>query len=161
MTTKEIAQAVGKDAATVSRWVEKVSCKVQEVSCKVQEAKKTKKPADYTLAEVCDIIESGLGKAAADVYRTNAANAELKKQPAKMTGAYLAEINKAYDRSILSKNEARAMLGLQPIQETALITGDIGRISKQAYAVEMKVREKEQAKKEARKLPSLFEDGAK
>jgi hypothetical protein len=161
MTVKEIAQAVGRESRAVQNWVSLVSAKNAQVFAKIAEARKTSKPADYTLAEVCDIIEAGLGKAAADVYRTNAANAELKKQPAKMTGAYLAEINKAFDRSILSKNEARAMLGLQPMQEPALIAGDIGRISKQAYAVEMKVREKEQAKKESRKLPSLFEDGVK
>ena len=160
MTTKEIAQATGKAEKTVRTWIFNLAAESATIAAKLA-ASSPMKPADYTLAETCDIIEAGLGKSAADVYRTNAANAELKKQPAKMTGAYLAEINKAYDRSILSKNEARAMLGLQPMQEPALITGDIGRISKQAYAVEMKVREKEQAKKEARKLPSLFGDGVK
>jgi hypothetical protein len=158
MTTKEIAGAVGKDERSVQRWVKSVSDKVSSISDKLSSSSPSK-PADYTLAETCDIIESGLGKAAADVYRTNAANAELKKQPAKMTGAFLAEINKAYDRSILSKNEARAMLGLQPVQEQLQIADGLGRISKQAYAVEMKVREKEQSKRESRKLPNLFEEG--
>jgi len=156
MTTKEIAMAVGKEVRAIQNWVKIASEKNASIDAKNASSNSTH-PADYTLAETCDIIESGLGKSAADVYRTNAANAELKKQPAKMTGAYLAEINKAYDRSILSKNEARAMLGLQPVQEQLQIADGIGRISKQAYAVEMKVREKEKEKKEARKLPNLFD----
>lgn len=158
MTTKEIAQAVGKTERGVRNWVSSLAEKDSVIAEKLA-ASSPMKPADYTLAETCNIIEAGLGKAAADVYRTNAANSELKKQPAKMTGAYLAEINKAFDRSILSKNEARAMLGLQPAQDHLQIADGLGRISKQAYAVEMKVREKEKAKQAARKLPNLFEDG--
>ena len=158
MTTKQIAQAVGKTERSVQGWAKTTGEKIASIGEKIASVQKAGKPADYTLAEVCQIIEEGMGKAAADVYRTNAANAELKKQPVKMTGAYLAEINKAYDRSILSKNEARAMLGLQPVQEQLQISGGIGRISKQAYAVEMKVREKEKAKQEARKLPNLFDN---
>lgn len=90
MTVKEIAQAVGKDPATVSRWVEKVSCKVQEVSCKVQEAKATKKPADYTLSETIKIIKEGMGDSAAGVFEANAtAKPEAGKLP---NGTQLKEI---------------------------------------------------------------------
>jgi len=93
MTTKQISESVGKDPATVARWIESVSCKMQEVSRKVQEAKATKKPADYTLAEVCQIIEEGMGKAAADVYRTNAASAEMQKpQKTKYSASYIREV---------------------------------------------------------------------
>ena len=72
MTVKEIAEAVGKNPATVARWVEKTSRKVQEISRKVQEAKATSKPADYTLEETCSIIEAGMGANAAGIFRVNA-----------------------------------------------------------------------------------------
>lgn len=80
MTTKEIAEAVGKDASTVSRWIVETSCKMQEVSCKMQEAQQTKKPADYTLEETCAIIETGLGKNTADLFRMNAAQKQEQKR---------------------------------------------------------------------------------
>jgi len=161
MTVKEIAQATGKDAATISRWVEKVSCKVQEVSCKVQEAKKTKKPADYTLAETCLIIEEGLGKAAADVYRTNAANAELKEQRIKYRAAYIREI-----RLTLGKEAAATLLsGVVPVPAKSpvqQITDGRERlpehIARQVYAVAAKAWEKEQSKRESRKSPNLFDN---
>jgi len=108
MTVKEIALAVGKDASTVARWVQVVSCKMQEVSCKMQEAKATSKPADYTLNEACQIIEQGMGKDVADVFRANAVNAEMTKPKIKLSGAMLAEVNKSFDRGIIDKNEARA-----------------------------------------------------
>jgi len=72
MTTKQIAEAVGKDQRTVARWVSQVSDKMTEVYDKVSEAKATSKPADYNLEETCAIIEAGMGKNAADIYRTNA-----------------------------------------------------------------------------------------
>jgi transposase len=110
MTTKQIAESVGKDPATVARWIQSVSCKVQEVSCKVQEARATSKPADYTIAEVCQIIEEGLGKAAADVYRTNATHAEMQKpQKTKYSAAYIREV-----RLSLGKEAAARLLTGEP-----------------------------------------------
>lgn len=107
MTVKQIAEAVGKDPATVSRWVSVVSAKVQEVYCKVQEAKATSKPARYTLEEACQIIEGGMGKAAADVYRTNAVNAALSLQPTRKaklpSGAQLREMRLGMPQSEFQK----------------------------------------------------------
>ena len=77
MTVKEIADAVGKNPATVARWVEKVSRKMQEVSRKVQEAKATSVAADYDLDETCAIIQEGMGANAAGIFRANADNANI------------------------------------------------------------------------------------
>ncbi len=72
MTTREIAEAVGKDASTVSRWVSETSCKMQQISCKMQQARETSMPADYDIEETCAIIETGMGKNAADLFRMSA-----------------------------------------------------------------------------------------
>jgi predicted regulator of amino acid metabolism with ACT domain len=71
MTTKEIAQAVGKDERTVRRWVNRVADKMSGLSDKMSDAERTKKPADYTLEETIAIIEAGLGKNAAGIFRAN------------------------------------------------------------------------------------------
>lgn len=112
MTAREIAKAVGKDASTVARWIQAVSCKVQEVSCKVQEAKSTSKPADYTLEETCQIIEEGLGKAAADIYRTNAANASRPAPRPLVSASLIRELRLAVKAGILSPADPRRLLGL-------------------------------------------------
>jgi hypothetical protein len=65
MTTKEIAELVGKDYSTVSEWIEKASCDMQDIYCKVQEAKKTSRPADYEPFEVAAIIAPFMGDDAA------------------------------------------------------------------------------------------------
>lgn len=73
MTTKQIAEAVGKKERAVHNWVAKVSAKNAEVSAKIAEARRTSKPADYDEEEVLQIIEAGMGANAAGVYRWNAA----------------------------------------------------------------------------------------
>ena len=157
MTTKEIGQAVGKQDQTVRGWIREVALKNNAIALK-NNASTSSNPASYDLAETCIIIEHGMGTDVANVYRTNAANAEMQNKPAKLCGAFLSEINKAYAVNLVSKNEARAMMGLPPVEaEPLAIAGNIGKISKQAYAVEMRVREKEQAKIDARKSPSLFD----
>lgn len=72
MTTKGIAEVVGRNPATVARWVERTSRKMQGVALKVQVAKQTQEPADYSLEETLAIITEGMGRNAADIYRTNA-----------------------------------------------------------------------------------------
>lgn len=159
MTVKQIAESVGKDASTVARWVQATSCKMQEVSRKMQEAGATKKPADYTLEETCSIIEQGMGQAAAYVYRTNAVHAEMNRKAPKITGSLLAEVNKAFDRGIMTKDEARVMIGLSSTNQPVALPAPapMPLLSKQAYAVEMANRAKAQAKAitEA-KTPQLF-----
>jgi hypothetical protein len=63
MTTKEIAEATGRQYRAVQIWASLVSAKNAEVSAKIAEARKTSRAADYTISETCDIIEAGLGKA--------------------------------------------------------------------------------------------------
>jgi beta-lactamase class A len=46
MTTKQIAEAVGKDITTVQRWVKKTGGKMQSIDRKMQSSTSTH-PADY------------------------------------------------------------------------------------------------------------------
>lgn len=72
MTVKEIAEAVGKTDRAVRGWAKKVSEKNSKVSEKISKARATSQPADYTFDETCAIIEQGMGKNAAGVYRAAA-----------------------------------------------------------------------------------------
>jgi hypothetical protein len=71
MTTKEIAEAVGKDERTVQRWIKRAGDKMSSVADKMSAAGHGKS-ADYTLEETIAIIEAGMGKNAAGVFRANA-----------------------------------------------------------------------------------------
>jgi len=70
MTTKEIAEAVGKEERTIRRWVARIADKMPVVKDKMS-ASSPMKPADYDLEETCAIIEIGLGKNAASLFREN------------------------------------------------------------------------------------------
>ena len=80
MTTREIAEAVGKTERCVQGWAKRTGEKIASISEKIAAVQKTGKPADYDLNETCGIIETGMGKNAASLYRENAKNA---KTPAK------------------------------------------------------------------------------
>jgi hypothetical protein len=71
MTTKEIAEAVGKTERSVQMWAKKAGEKTSSVGEKTSSAGHGK-PADYTLEETIAIIEAGMGKNAAGVFRANA-----------------------------------------------------------------------------------------
>ena len=71
MTTKQIAVAVGKDERTVQRWAKKTSAKMSSVADKMSSAGHGIS-AEYTLDEVIEIIEVGMGKNAAAIFRNNA-----------------------------------------------------------------------------------------
>lgn len=71
MTTKEIAQAVGKDETAVRRWARKLAGDSPVIAGKIADSTSAH-PADYSLEETCMIIESGLGKNAADLFRMSA-----------------------------------------------------------------------------------------
>ncbi len=71
MTTKGIAQAVGKEERTVRNWVKKLAEKSSVVAEKLS-VSSPMKPADYDLDETVAIIEEGLGRNAAALYRENA-----------------------------------------------------------------------------------------
>ena len=71
MTTREIADAVNKTERTVQNWVARVSERNAEVADKSSVSNSTH-PADYDLDETIAIIETGMGKNAAEIYRQNA-----------------------------------------------------------------------------------------
>jgi hypothetical protein len=71
MTTKEIAEAVGRPEKTVRTWAFKVAAKSAEAAAKLAEATPSK-PANWNLDETVAIIEYGMGKNAASLFRENA-----------------------------------------------------------------------------------------
>lgn len=76
MTVKQIAEAIGKKERNIHNWLTKLSVKNAEIYAKIAEAKKTSKPAEYNFEETISIIEIGLGKNAATLYRQNAEQIE-------------------------------------------------------------------------------------
>jgi hypothetical protein len=74
-TYKEIAQAVGKTERSVQMWAKKVGEKISSVGEKSSSAGHGK-PADYTMEETLAIIEAGMGKNAAGIFRANAEKSE-------------------------------------------------------------------------------------
>lgn len=72
MTTRQIAEAVGKNERSVQRWTKTTGDKVSSVGEKLASVQKSNKPAEYDLEETMAIIETGLGKNAAAVWRENA-----------------------------------------------------------------------------------------
>jgi len=59
MTVKQIAEAIGKKERNIHNWITKLSVKNAEIYAKIAEAKRTSKPAEYTLKETISIIEIG------------------------------------------------------------------------------------------------------
>lgn len=72
MTIKEIAAATARPEKTARKWISKASLKKTSIILKTEEAFLGKKPADYDLEETLAIIEIGLGKNAAALFRQNA-----------------------------------------------------------------------------------------
>jgi hypothetical protein len=67
------------------------------------------------MAETCQIIEQGLGKAAADTYRTNAANAEMAKAAQKikpLNGKQTEYLYRLYHEKALSPYQVQLLLGV-------------------------------------------------
>jgi len=71
MTTKQIADAVNKKERTVQGWARKAGEKIASVGEKIASAGHGRS-ADYTLEETCAIIETGMGRNAADLFRMSA-----------------------------------------------------------------------------------------
>ena len=71
MTTKEIALAVGKEERTVQRWVKRLADKMPSINDKMSSSSPMR-PADYNLTETLQIVEEGMGKNAAGIFRANA-----------------------------------------------------------------------------------------
>lgn len=70
MTTKEIADSVGKTERCVRNWIGKVAETNSVIAEKIS-GSSPMKPADYTVEETLSIIEAGMGKNAAGIYRAN------------------------------------------------------------------------------------------
>lgn len=89
MTTKQISENVGKTERSVQMWAKKTGAKVSSIGEKISLVQKTNKPADYDLEETLAIIETGLGKNAALLYRENArgkgSSTEIAKLPSSET----------------------------------------------------------------------------
>lgn len=75
MTTKQIAESVNRPEKTVRTWASKASAKMAAMTAKMAKATSTH-PADWDLDEACLIIEIGLGKNAAALYRESAKKTE-------------------------------------------------------------------------------------
>jgi hypothetical protein len=71
MTIKEIAGTLGKTERSVQRWIKKLSDKMSSIKDKMS-ASSPMNPADYDLDETIKIIEVGMGKNAAAIFRQNA-----------------------------------------------------------------------------------------
>jgi len=68
MTTREIAEAVGKAEKTVRTWASKASAKSAAMTARLA-ASTSMHPADWNLEEACAIIETGLGVNTANLFR--------------------------------------------------------------------------------------------
>jgi hypothetical protein len=121
MTTKEIAQAVGKDERTVRRWIEATD-KMSEDTVKMSVinsirersgSKDSRHPADYTLEETLVIIEAGMGPDAAGIFRANAS-----RSPAGAVSASLIrECRIGYREGVLSRRAIYRLLGLDGLAD--------------------------------------------
>jgi len=116
MTTKEIAKATGKDITTVQRWVKKMDSKMQSVDGKMQSSTSTN-PADFDLTETIAIIETGMGKNAADLYRMSAKEVSVLPQNTEVAqlGAMVANL-------CLAVSEQMKMMQAQQVQISAILS---------------------------------------
>ncbi|MFH2115664.1 MAG: hypothetical protein ABIJ86_14290 [Spirochaetota bacterium] len=121
MTTRQIADAVGKDERTVQRWAKRIGDKMSSIGDKLASIgdklasiQKSGKPADYDLDETCSIIEMGLGRNAASLFRENARHT-LPATPATAIGDIVRETVTALLPAIVA-----AVRGLVPEHTLAL-----------------------------------------
>jgi hypothetical protein len=71
MTVREIAEAIGKTERSVRNWANKAGEKISSVAEKISSAGHGK-AASFNQEETLAIIETGLGKNAAGIFRANA-----------------------------------------------------------------------------------------
>lgn len=160
MTTKEIAENIGKPDRTVRDWVKSLTAKSTVVAAKSATSSPAY-PAQWTLAEVCEIIEEGLGVGAANAFRDNAVYNKMDNKATATTrlpaGAQMLALEKIYGTEEAKKRIDFAMGYTAVVEKPATLQIGSKQLSKAAYAVEMEERKKEDAKKYARGLKSLFD----
>jgi hypothetical protein len=157
VTTKQIAAYLGKPERTVQDWVKSLSAKSAPIDAKLASSS-PRRPADYDLNETCQIIAEGMGEDVANVYRTNAVNAEIGKDMG--SGKLPAGVQLREMRLIYGPEEAGRRLDVilgykassKPLAIEAPVSGNLGKLSKAAYAVEMKERAKAEQKETAKRL---------
>jgi len=142
MTVKEIAEATGKGERVVQMWAKRVGEKISSVGEKISSSTSTY-PADYTKEETLAIIREGMGEVPAGVYE---ASAETQKPLQIPNGTQLREFRMIYGPDEAAKR-IDMLIGFTSEVPVIPVTKDLGRISKQAYAVEMRVR-REQVQKQ-------------
>ena len=130
MTTREIAKATGKGERTVQRWVQNMTAKMASISDKMAASSSTH-PADFDLEETIAIIEEGMGKNAAAIYRENAAKSTVPsvltdrdfQMIAQIVSVAVSETMKAYDsrmRAVEEKVDRVPLLGYDDTHMTVL-----------------------------------------
>lgn len=121
MTTKEIAGATGKDVSTVQRWIKKMNGKMQSIDGKMQSSNSTN-PADFDLPETIAIIESGMGKNAANLYRMSATKQHLQNDKAPTQNAEVAQLGAMVANLAIMMQESMKMMLSQQNQITAILS---------------------------------------
>lgn len=58
MTTRQIAESVGKTERCVQRWAKKTGEKISSIGEKISSVQKLGKPADYDLSETVEVLEA-------------------------------------------------------------------------------------------------------
>jgi len=121
MTTKEIAGATGKDVSTVQRWIKKMNGKMQSIDGKMQSSNSTN-PADFDLPETIAIIESGMGKNAANLYRMSATKQHLQNDKVPTQNAEVAQLGAMVANLAIMMQESMKMMLSQQNQITAILS---------------------------------------
>ena len=131
MTSREIAQATGKGERTVQRWVQNMTAKMTSISDKMAVSSSTH-PADFDLEETIAIIEEGMGKNAAAIYRSNASRKQTPasvltdkdfQMIAQIVSVAVSETMKAYDvrmKAIEEKVDRVPLIGYDETHMTVL-----------------------------------------
>lgn len=155
MTTKQIADAVGKTDRAVRNWVSAFAEKSSAIAAKLS-ASSPAKPAEYTLDETCQIIAEGMGENAAGIFRANATTKQAAEKPKLPNGKQLEELRLMAEHGVIDKYHVVAILGFRsyetPVSPGAAIAiltdlrGNLSKADKAAYAARKVVEERERLK---------------
>lgn len=158
MTTKQIAESLGKPVRTVQDWVKSLSAKSALISAK-SESSSPAYPADYDLNETCQIIEEGMGPDVANTFRTNAVYGAIEKERKLVKPKYSAAMIREariiygieYAKRLMAENEG---LPYQAKHEPVALPAPEQlpeHIAKQVYAVALSAMKKAMAQEATEK----------